>query len=172
MTNHFRCILKHARLHAHNFTASRTVKISPHAISFSKQTEIFSPDFFAMAARIGVQSLSGPLLLVNTSLAARLQVRHGHRLRGKAPGVAKTLEQRLAGELGFCFCCVISAGVWIFDVFLRRGTCRRSGSGPEGQHRISSPKAGPVGAAARAVGPFEGPTGKSGVGEACEGENM
>lgn len=26
-------------------------------------------------------------------------VRNGHRLRGKAPGVAKTLSQRLAGEL-------------------------------------------------------------------------
>uniref|UniRef100_A0A1Q3F4M4 Large ribosomal subunit protein mL38 n=1 Tax=Culex tarsalis TaxID=7177 RepID=A0A1Q3F4M4_CULTA len=51
-----------------------------------------------MAARIGVQSLAGPLLTTTTFAAVRLQVRHGHRLRGKAPGVAKTLEQRLAEE--------------------------------------------------------------------------
>ncbi|XP_039440149.1 39S ribosomal protein L38, mitochondrial [Culex pipiens pallens] len=52
-----------------------------------------------MAARIGVQSLlSGPQLLATSLATTRLQVRHGHRLRGKAPGVAKTLEQRLAEE--------------------------------------------------------------------------
>lgn len=52
-----------------------------------------------MAARIGVQSLSGPLLATSfTGRQLLLPVRHGHRLRGKAPGVAKTLEQRLAEE--------------------------------------------------------------------------
>ncbi|XP_055538991.1 39S ribosomal protein L38, mitochondrial [Wyeomyia smithii] len=45
-----------------------------------------------------VQSLCG---VNNTRLnynAFRLFIRHGHRLRGKAPGVARTLEQRLAEE--------------------------------------------------------------------------
>ncbi|KAL9696191.1 hypothetical protein quinque_015476 [Culex quinquefasciatus] len=54
-----------------------------------------------MASRIGVQSLlllSGPQLLATSLATTRLQVRHGHRLRGKAPGVAKTLEQRLAED--------------------------------------------------------------------------
>ncbi|XP_053695857.1 39S ribosomal protein L38, mitochondrial [Sabethes cyaneus] len=45
-----------------------------------------------------VQSLSA----VNTARvnggALKFFIRHGHRLRGKAPGVAKTLEQRLAEE--------------------------------------------------------------------------
>ncbi|XP_062552871.1 large ribosomal subunit protein mL38 [Armigeres subalbatus] len=49
-----------------------------------------------MASRI-IQSLSGDNLLRN-SLTLQCFVRHGHRLRGKPPGVARTLEQRLAEE--------------------------------------------------------------------------
>lgn len=49
-----------------------------------------------MAARI-VQSLSGEKFLTK-SFTLQCFIRHGHRLRGRAPGVARTLEQRLAEE--------------------------------------------------------------------------
>ncbi|KXJ76062.1 hypothetical protein RP20_CCG010410 [Aedes albopictus] len=49
-----------------------------------------------MASRI-IQTLTGENLL-RRSVTLQCFVRHGHRLRGKPPGVARTLEQRLASE--------------------------------------------------------------------------
>ncbi|XP_029709603.2 large ribosomal subunit protein mL38 [Aedes albopictus] len=49
-----------------------------------------------MASRI-IQTLTGENLL-RRSVTLQCFVRHGHRLRGKPPGVARTLEQRLACE--------------------------------------------------------------------------
>lgn len=45
-----------------------------------------------------VQSLWGVTNLRLSYSALQVFIRHGHRLRGKPPGVAKTLEQRLAEE--------------------------------------------------------------------------
>ncbi|XP_058445297.1 large ribosomal subunit protein mL38 [Malaya genurostris] len=50
-----------------------------------------------MAARI-VQSFSGDTQFLLRTAALQRFTRNGHRLRGKPPGVAKTLEQRLAEE--------------------------------------------------------------------------
>lgn len=42
---------------------------------------------------------SSSLLRIISPAATNIAVRHGHRIRGKPPGVARTIEQRLQGIL-------------------------------------------------------------------------
>lgn len=54
--------------------------------------------------------------ILKTLCPVAISVRHGHRIRGKPHGIAKTIEQRLECKLRLCLYCS-SIEFLVFDFF-------------------------------------------------------
>lgn len=104
---------------------------------------------------------------------AQATLRHGHVMRGKPAGVARSLEQRLRGEYPRITGPRLRIRTkWVFHLYtFRRRQSRRQRARPEGRHRISATETVPFAAAEGTSGPREGAATQSGPGEAGASTN-